>query len=319
METNLEFDMTTIGRFSSILRYNVETYLNLYGIFVKNNYPSIYNYFTKPGTQPDSNSFDFLAAMIQESDKINALLKVHSNSFQKIDDWNLLEFIEGIRIKLQTVNNLSKWTRSSLTQNSWSSPAIQTNYQLKRFQNLEDVTLGILNDNNNQNDWSGLAVENNLFESDYSIQGGSVIEITQPLGTSPNLFLNSIVDNLSGEKLYGIDFNNQINWINNDLAILSYIDTVKQATITLVTIKKGDVPEFYDMGVDSSLLTGNDVGSLSYVSLIRQLTQLFATDDSLRNFQVNSFSYKGGVSYVDFSIDTFYDLVYNSVQPLTTN
>ena len=257
--------------------------------------------------------------MIQESDKINALLKVHSNSFQKIDDWNLLEFIEGIRIKLQTVNNLSKWTRSSLTQNSWSSPAIQTNYQLKRFQNLEDVTLGILNDNNNQNDWSGLAVENNLFESDYSIQGGSVIEITQPLGTSPNLFLNSIVDNLSGEKLYGIDFNNQINWINNDLAILSYIDTVKQATITLVTIKKGDVPEFYDMGVDSSLLTGNDVGSLSYVSLIRQLTQLFATDDSLRNFQVNSFSYKGGVSYVDFSIDTFYDLVYNSVQPLTTN
>lgn len=317
--SNLEFDALTISRFSSVLRYNVEIYLNLYSIFIKNNYPLIYNYFTKPGTVPDTASFDFLTEMNKEADKLNSLLKVHGNSFQKVDDWNFLDFIEDIRIKLETINNLSKWTRSTLTKNSWSVAAIQTNYQLKQYQTLEDITLSLLNDNNEQNDWQGVALENNLFESDYSIKGGAIIEISQPLGSTNNLFLNSIVDNLTGNKVYGLDFNNKMNWINNDLAKLSYIDTVKQAVNTLITLRKSDIPEFYDMGVDRHLLTGTDIGSLSYVSIIRQLNQLFTSDDSLRNFKVNRFSYNEGRSFIDYSVDTFYNLTYNSTQPLTTN
>ena len=316
---SFEFDLTTVGRFSSILRYNLEIYLNLYGVFVKKNYPLIYNYFTKPGFTADAASFDFLTAMLQESDKLNSLVAIHGNSFQKVDDWNLLDFIEEIRTKLQTIANLSKWTRSALTQNSWSSAAVQGNYQLKQNQTLEDITLAILNDNNNQNDWSGLAVENNLFESDYSINGGAILEITQPLGSSPNLFLKSIVDNLSGDRLYGLDFNNKMNWVNNDLALLSYIDTVKQTCNTLITLKIGDVPEFYNFGVDMGLLAGNNLGSLSYVSIIRQLNNVFASDDSLRSFKVNQFLYKNGASFVDYSVDTFFDLTYNSKQDLAIN
>jgi len=321
MYTNksLNFDTTTIGRFSSILRYNVEIYLNLYAVFVQKNYPLIYNYFTKPGTPPDSASFGFLADMIQESDKLNSLIKVHFNSFQKVDDWNLLDFIEEVRTKLQTVDNLSKWTRSSSTKNSWSAIAVQTGYQLKRYQTLEDVTLSVLSDNNNQNDWTGLAVENNLFEGDYNIAGGTQVEITQPLGSTPNLFLKSVVDNLTGEKLYGLDFNNKINWVNEDLALLSYVETVIQACNTLTSLKKGDIPEFFDFGVDTSLFVGGDLGSLSYVSIIRQMTQLFTSDDSLRNFNINQISYNGSVLKVNFSINTFYNLMYNGLGNLVSN
>lgn len=315
----LEFDMTTIGRFSSVLRYNVETYLDLYRIFIRTNYPLIYNYFTKPKFAPDAASFDFLNAMTQESDKLNALLNIHSDSFSKVDDWNLLDFIEDVRIKLQTINNLSKWTRSTSTQNSWNATSVQSNIQLKRNQTIEDITLSILNDNNNQNDWSELAIENNLTEGDYSIRGGATLEITQPLGSSPNLFLRSIVDNLSGDKLYGLDFNNKINWVNNDLAVLSYIDTVKQSVNTLITLRKGDVPEFFDFGVDINLLTGLDLGSLSYVSIIRQLGNVFASDDSLRNFNITQFSYKDSVSNVSFSIDTMHDVTYKNTLPLIAN
>lgn len=314
--SNLSFTQNTIGKFSSILRYNVETYLDLYRIFLKNNYPLIYNYFTKPGTAPDSPSFDFLNSLIVEAGKLNALLKIHSKSFDKIDDWNLIDFIEDVKIKLDTISNTSKYTRSSSTKNSWASTSIQTDIQLKRQQTIEDVTLSVYNDPNAQNSWIDISVQNNLFEQDYSIKGGKVIQVTKSITTSPNLFLQSIVDNLYGDKLYGLDFNQKFNWSNNDLSILSYIDTVKQSVKILIGLRKGDIPEFPNLGVDGTLLAGNDIGALFYVSIIRQLNAVFASDDSLVNFNVNKFRYYNGVNYIDFSVDTFYNFTFNSSQNL---
>ncbi len=313
------FDQRTVSRCSSILRYNVTTYIDLYKIFVNNNYPLIYNYFSKQNVEPDAQSFDFLLQLTIEAEKLNNLIKIHSNSFDGIDDWELIDFIEDIKIKIDTINNTSKWSRSAKSPNSWQqSSSIQSKAQLKKNQTIEDLTLSVYNDPDAQNSWINISIQNNLFEGDYSIFGGKILNIVQQMGSMPNLFLSSVVDNLAGEKLYGLDFDKKINWINNDLSILSHIDTVKQSVNILLGLKKGEIPEFPNMGIDQNLLAGSDVGSLFYVSIIRQLTALFQSDDSLRNFNVTNFRYYNGKMFINFNIDTMYNFVYNNSQALTT-
>jgi hypothetical protein len=309
------FDIRTIDRFSYRLRYNIEVYLQLYSHFIQNNVQSIVQFFEDSINNPNKESFDFLESMMIESAKIKILIKLNKNSFRQIDDWELLDFLENIDTKLQTINNAARWTRSSRTQNSWSGNVIQTNYVLRDDQTLEQVSEDVYGGNTSQDDWMRIAVENDLGETDYQVRGGNQIKITKRNSSSPNYFLNSIIDNLVGQKLYGIDFNRKIGFTNNDLNVLSYNDTVIQSVLILVSVKKGDNPEFSALGVDPKLAIGASYGSLKFSSIIRQLQQVFATDDSLRNFSVTNVSYQNGVLSISYKVDTFYNLTYNS----TTN
>lgn len=306
------FDLNTIDRFKYYTRYDIEIFLQLYSYFIQNNLQSIVQFFEDSINNPNKESFDFLESMMTEIAKIKILIKLNKNSFHQIDDWELLDFLEGIDTKLQTINNTDKWTRSSRTQNSWSGNVIQTTYTLRDDQTLEQVSEDVYGGSTSQDDWMRIAIENDLSESDYQVKGGNRINITKQNASSPNYFLNSIIDNLVGQKLYGIDINKKLGFTNNDLNVLNYNDTVVQSVLILVSVKKGDNPEFNSLGVDPKLAVGASYGSLKFSSIIRQLQQVFTTDDSLRNFSVTNVSYNNGVLTISYRVDTFYNLTYNS-------
>lgn len=306
------FDLNTIDRMTYYLRYNVEIFIQLYSFFIQNNLQAIVNFFEDSINNPDRQSFDFLESLITESKKIKTLIRLNKNSFHQVDDWELLDFLEDIDTKLQTINNTDRWTRSSKTQNSWQGNVVQTKYVLRDDETLEQVSEEVYGANSSQDDWMRIAVENNLSESDYSTKSGNQISITKRTLSTPNLFVNSIIDNLVNQKLYGLDFNRKIGFANNDLAILNYNDTVVQSVQIMIELRKGDNPEFRSIGVDPRLAVGASFGSLKFSSIIRQLSETFATDDSLRNFSVTNVSYQNGALIINYQVDTLYDLTYNN-------
>jgi hypothetical protein len=314
---NLNFNTNTLDLFSQITRYNISTYLDLYSIFIKENQPKILSYYRDAEVDPDSDSFDFLSRLIAESVKIDNLIKHHANSLQTIDQWELVVFLEDIRGKFETILNTSKWVGSSKTKNSWNSTSIQTQLVLSQNETLENVSQSISGEFNDKNDWVRIALENDLSESDYSIEGGTEIQLTKKIASSPNFFLQSVIDSLIGERMYGLDACRKITFENDDIKVMGYKETVKQSIDILILLKKGDIPEFPNLGMNPGLIGGN-VGQLYYSSITRQLSTVFDSDDSLRNFTVTDVEYENTNMHLRYSVDTMYNLSINSTTKIAS-
>lgn len=313
---NLQFTKNTTNRFSVGLCYNIDVYLDLYSYFLENNQPRILEYFQEENVDPDVDSFDMLQKLIKEATKINDILKIQKNKFNKIDDWSLMEYLEDIRINLETIDNTSKYTRSSKNKNSWRSQSIQIEYFIDQNETLEDVQIENYGTLDFHNKWIDIALQNNLSEMDYTPDGGKLINLQKNVQTNKNFYLESIVDNLQGEKLYGLDIYQKLTFLNNDVLVLSHKDTVLQSINTLILLKKGDIPEFPNFGVDSELTVGTNINIFNYFLLIKQLEEVFSTDDSLVDFAVMNYSYLDGDLYLNYNIGTFYNLTYNKTNKL---
>lgn len=302
----MKFDKDTVVFFSSVLRYNVGTYINLYSIFVSDYQKRIENYYKSLEDLPDVDAFDFMFSMIKEANKIDDLIKMNKNTFNKINHWEFVEFLDEIRCNLDTVQNTSKWVGSNRSKNNWRTISIQSNYMLNQNQTLEKVV-----ENNfggdSQNDWIDLSMRNNLLEQDYSVDGGNLLEISKSLSSFPLLNIKTVVDSLVGERLYGLDVSKKITFENQDLKVENYNDTLKQSVLILSGIKRGDVPEFPYFGVDANLGIGSNVGQLIFSSIVRQLTTVFASDDTITDFNVIDIYYEETNLVIEYAVDTFYN------------
>lgn len=300
----MKFDKNTIDFFSSVLRYNLGNYINLYSVFVSDFQKQIENYYKSIEDLPNIDAFDFMISLIKESSKIDDLIKLNKKSFNKINHWEFVEFLDDIKGNLETVQNSAKWLGSSKLKNNYRTISIQSNYILNQNETLENII-----ENNFggdfQNDWIDLSLKNNLLEQDYSVDGGNNVEISQPVSYSSKLFIKTVIDSLQGDKLYGLDISKKITFENNDLKVESYKNTLKQSVLILSMVKKGDVPEFPYFGVDADLGIGSNVGQLIFSSVVRQMTMVFATDDTLTDFNVIDVFYKNTDLNIEYSVNTF--------------
>lgn len=310
--SEVNFTLNTVKNLGYKLKYNIENYLDLYRYFITDNLSHITEYYKNSDEEPDYQSFDFLDRLIKQSEIIEGLIRINRNNFTRLDEWNLVEFIDEIKIKLKSISNSSKWLRSSKTLNTWRGAILQTDYVLEDEETLESVSSQVNGELTSQDDWVRIAIENDISEFDYGVQSNKKINITKKIFSSPNYFLNSVVDNLKNEKLYGLDFDVKITFENDDIKTLDYEQTVRQSALVLVNLKKGDIPEYPSLGVDQKVCIGSNIGSVLFSSIKRQLQETFRTDDSIRNFSINDISYENGDLTIKYSVDTMYNLTYNS-------
>lgn len=302
----MDFNKETVEYFSTSIRYNLSTYIDLYSLFISEYQKRIENFFKFEDTNADVEAFDFLNSLIEEASKIDDLIKMNKKYFYRIDHWEFVAFLDEIKNSLDTVDNTAKWTGSNKTKNNWRSISIQSNHVLNQHETLEEV----VEDNyggDYQNDWMKLSIENNLFEKDYTAEGGNNLLITQNVSISPKYFIRSVVDSLINERLYGLDLNRRITFSDDDLLVATYTETVKQSILILGELKRSDIPEYPMLGVDPNLGVGSNVGMLIYSSITRQLEDTFASDDTLTNFNVIDISYENTDLTVEYSIDTFFN------------
>lgn len=291
-------------RFYNITGFDIQSYLQSYVDFVTFDQPNIVAYYSGTIDKPNAVSFSKLQSLIKKATLFNATVRLNATRFISAEDWDLYERIEDVRIKLWSLDQASKWLRSAITNNQFSN-TIETDYATTQFQTIEGVSRNVENSNNPNDDFVQLALRNDLNEEKYDTDGGTLLKV-QLSNAGSSVIINSVVDNLIGERMYGLDIDRTLTFADNDLKVLSYQQTMLQAIGILANLHQNDNPEFPRHGIQQNIIVGTSRGSLLFPVLFRQLANTFKTDDTLSSFAIINISYQQDAVHLEYEIQTKY-------------
>lgn len=299
-------DKVVINKFKKISNYPIDDFLFNSIQFFSNDYNQLILFFSGKINFLDKRHVKRLNELSEQSIIISNIFFLKKNSMKTVDFWELLDTFEDIKTKLRTAMNISKYLRSSVIAGKNKS-GFAFEYNLKNEQTLENVSKNILNNNSSEDDWVNIALENNLKEIDYDIDGGNNLVLRKQIFQS-NL-VTSMIDNTIGEKIYGKDIKRFLSYKDEDLESLGYKETVYQCAEILSQLEKGDIPEFPELGLNTSFYKGVNMSQLNYPSIVRELRKNFKTDDLFMNFEIKSFKLEQGDIFIEYKVDTKYELV----------
>ena len=86
----------------------------------------------------------------------------------------------------------------------------------------------------------------------------------------------------------GKDLYKKIQFANDDLVALDYDVTILQAANILSGMRRGDNPGNPNAGLQTNVIAGSNKAIMNFPVIVRQMSQTFAGDDTLKNFSVNN-------------------------------
>lgn len=270
--------------FEETTQYNLKKYLQRVDSFVKVLYPKIVNFYSSTSLTSTSikDSVIVLDELLGEADTILSIIQNFNSSLDS-RFWDIVELVDDIKLNLLAVQNTPKWLRSTLSKGT-SSSGFEVSELLKQRETLELLSKRI-GSSDKENDWSLIALRNDLSEEEYSPDGG--ISLVVQYFNRFSLSLKSVVDSsIVGEKVYGLDIKRELNFKDGDLEVLTYKETVLQAVTILAKLRQGDNPQFIENGIQSSLVIGSNRNSIPFNILLRQLYSTFQSDDTLKSLRI---------------------------------
>jgi len=260
-----------IDKFQAITGYNIQKYLSDFVAFIDTNYKDIVAYYN--GQDIDKDSFNKLDSIKKETAVVNGIIEFNFTRFDNAEFWDLIDKFSSIQVQLDTIDNLSRWMRSSRTNRYDSSVKVQ--YIQKQFESLENISKKA-GDADPDNDWATLAINNDINEEKYTSAGGVIMSINFSNNLSFNI--RNIVDTLKLNNLYGKDIKKQFEIADGDIMTLAGIDSLTQTFETIFQTVKGSIPEFPEDGVTSDLI-GSNANAINYPSIFRNIVDMFKKDD----------------------------------------
>lgn len=295
-----------IEKFIKLTNYPMDKFLVETESFFKSDLPTIVNFFKGYSNTLDKKKIENLNKLTENAIIITNLFHQKKGVMKTVDFWELLNRIEDIKSKLKYSQNISKYLRSSIVSKA-NKAGFAFDYTLSNQQTLESVTDGILEEGDYDNSWANQALDNDLKEQDWDINGGKNLILRKQIFQS-NL-VTTMIDNTIGERIYGRDIKKLLEYKDDDLLVLGYKETVYQTADILSKLTKGDIPEFKSIGLDLELYKGNNFSQLNYPSITRELQRNFATDDLFKDFEIKNIRYEEGEIFVEYQVDTKYELV----------
>lgn len=273
-----------IENISDIIKYpNFETFFIRFSNFVDTNYDSIINFYSGQSTYLDPEVITDLFDLIKETDYILERFEKNKNQISdNIDSWDVIEMIEEIKVKLDTIKNTPKWVRSSVDM-GFSLSQVSSEF-LKSNQTIESM-VDSLNSQAQESDWADVSIYNNLSEIDYTYQGDRSLNVRVDF-LIQSMPLNS-VDIMRGDNILGKDLANETLFQDDDLLVLIPYDTVQQSADIILNTYKGSIPEFQSLGIDKNQVV-NNVNSLQFPSIFRQISEMFRQDDSFISIELSN-------------------------------
>lgn len=266
--------------------------------FITNNSQNIIDYYSGFVEVLDRDSFGIYEDLVKEADFVVNLFDLNYERFKTVDFWELMEFADDIRIKLSTIGNFSKFARSSVKRASFTGD-VTVQFATNDNETIEEL-MSRVGSTDRDNDWIEVAVRNNLEQEDYSLDGGTVLNIN--FKNNSRFFIEGIIDNPEGDKIKGLDIDKRIQFVDDDLKILSYDETLDQSLNILINLRKNDNPEFPQNGIDPSLVVGVSIKSLSLPSIVRQIYQTFSTDDIIDKLQITKADFESDNVNINMNI-----------------
>lgn len=302
-----------LDRFKEITKYDIGSFFQDYISFVEIDYPNIANYYQGVSDSVPKDSFNVLSGLIEEQGKAIDVIILNASSLDNYQYWALTEYVEDIGGALQTADNASKWLRSNLTKDGYKQN-VSIGFTASQNQGLEQVERDSLS-SNDPDGWVDTALQNQLTEEDYNLDGGYLIKVI--FKNNSSIALESVVDNINeSEKTYGLDIDRRIIFENDDLLTLSYNDTMLQSAKILTDLKKGDDPAFPDRGLDVKNIVGSNLAGISYPTIFRQLAGNFATDDGFKSFTITDVATEQDAIKIKFQVETRSGEVFDNEIPI---
>jgi len=272
-----------LREFKKITSKDVELFLLKALSFFSIEYQEIVSYYSGESTNISSKPFEVFEKIKKERDEMFSTFQLHSKQLNNAKWWLLLEQIEEIDSRLKTLDNINKWSRSSLTKVGFSSD-LSVQYTLKQNQSLEKVVSDVLNSSNSE-EWVNLAIQNDLTEEQYSLEGGVDLQLKFPQ-VNRGIRVESVVDIMISKSIYGKDLSKKLQFSSTqeDLKVLGYDETITQSVDILSQLKKEDNPDFPNQGLQSTIAVGANRATLNFPIIQRQMKETFATDDTLKEF-----------------------------------
>lgn len=294
--------MTSIERFKDITNYDLESFINKFIDFSKNQQPAI-DYYEGFVDNLDNSYFEQLNYLKKEVVRVQDIFTKNKNQFNDTSFWDLIDFIDDIYFKLNTITQYPKWLRTSVTRGG-SNSAIELQSVLKQNQTLESFAAEV-GYSDPDNDWVDIAIKNDLVEEDYEFQGGVLFKFSWQ--NNFRIKLETIVDVIDSSNFYGKDLNKKIVFENDDLKCLIPKDTLKQTVDILMTLLKGDNPEFPDDGIDKGMISQLNRNFNIYPSLFRQIYNTFSKEEIFKAISIKNIYKDSDSIRMDFIIETKID------------
>ncbi len=304
----MTFGEDILDEFKRLTRKDIRDFLKKSADFFTGDYNLIVQYFS--GDVKDVTSTPFMNFELLKEQK-NIMFEAfhrHSRSMKDSRWWDLLEMLEEIDSRLSTLDNINRWSRSSVTSTSYS-PNVQLQHTLGQNETLERVAREVLGSSDPEDSWVDIAISNDLEEEDYTPAGGNDLRLE--IGRSINLGiqLNSVVDFLDGKTVYGKDIYRRLQFVqdidgNDDLQVLGYDDTMLQSVDILAGLNKNDNPDYPQLGLQKTIAVGSTRAMMNFPVIVRQMKETFASDDSLKEFNVNLISIDQDNLSLDYQVKT---------------
>lgn len=289
-----------ISDFERITKYKLEDFLSYYVDFISRHRIKVLDYYSGRSSIPNTTAFDTLKYLVAQSRILGGVIDISKDLFKSGKYWELIETITEVQTSIDTMDNSSKWLRSAISKGNFN-PTVEVERVLRQFQTLETVATET-GSSNPDTDWLNISLRNDLTEEGYTTGGGNILNV---MGSNrKTIKLTSVVDNLSGKKVYGIDISKKISYVDDDLLALGYDDTIKQSVLVLASLKKGQTPEFPEDGIQSSLVSGTNRRTVAYPILFRQYYSTFAKDDTLKSLKVTNIETVQDALNISFEIET---------------
>lgn len=292
---------TDIAIFTSLTGFDLQGYFQRAIDFVDDDYPNIFGYYSGRLDELDSGAIERLNSLLADYKTLSSLYATFADKLSNYKWWDLLEQIENVQSSMLTVQNLSKWLRSARLNGSYQSNAL-VDVTLPQNETLESLNRNVFGVEDWNDEWVDTAINSNLIEEDYTSEGG--VGLKAKLVTSGQLQINSIVDNLIGDSILGLDIQKKLTIEDNDLVVLDYRETFKQAVEILSSLKKGDNPTFPDQGINPRFVAGANINLVNYPIIFRQMTSVFATDDSIKSFTLVDIRRDSDAVYLEFEVES---------------
>ena len=297
--------MSIIDDFKKKTGVDLNNFFSSVTSFFNTDYQTLVQYYTGQSKTISSVPYQNLQSLQSQLSSIFSTFQNFKNSLGEYKYYELLDIIEQIDSRVQTTQNINRWSRSSATTVAYA-PVQELNYTLSEYESLEKVAQNILNSQNPEDDWYGIALRNNLEEEDYTSEGGTNIQVP---GNKQSVYafpLNSVVDVINGKSVYGKDIQKEltIDPVTQDIVVLGYDDTINQACEILGGLKKNSNPDFRNSGLQKSLVVGGTKATLNFPVIQRQFSDTFATDDTLKDFTITSIGVVGNSLNMSYTVQT---------------
>jgi hypothetical protein len=280
-------------------------YLDSYYNYYRNEYPLIVRFFLGELNKINAQLFLNLDNLIKTAESVSNAINSFDYALYYLKDWEIVDYLEELKCELYRLTKTSKFLRSSKTNDSFSG-TIEFTYPLDQGKTIEDVASEALGSKSYDDDFIDIAARNDLSEVDYDLDGGKNLVLEVSLN-SVNSEITSVVDNITGERVYGLDLDKKLTLVNDDLKVLGYKDTIFQAVVILANLMKGDHPEFKSFGRSNSV--GLSYNLATAPTVFREITKVFSSDDTLTNFTIEDIKISDGSTQLRFSVGTRLELI----------